>query len=133
LNINEDPQIIPIVSQPLNHFNCQTIFCTGTTTLIQVETPFIHKVRHITPEPMHTFNSVTNTLQTILKTNKTFAIFAPDDIFKIIEESYNNYFFENDLYKIVRCNIWLTEITNPNDQENEIRAYHLNTNHRGIR
>lgn len=132
LNINEDPRIIPIVPQPLNHFNCQIIFCTGSTTLRQLETPFIHKVRHIITEPVHTFDSVTNTLQAIMKPNKTVAIFAPDDIFKIIEESYNNYFFENDLYKIVRCNIWLTEITNPNDQENEIRAYHLNTNHRGI-
>jgi len=38
LNINEDPRIIPIVSQPLNHFNFQIMFRTGSTSVSQVET-----------------------------------------------------------------------------------------------
>jgi len=132
LNINEDPQKIPVVQQPLNHFNTQIVFHIGEKSSVQITTPFTYKTRQVISEPTYTFDTISNILQSILKPNKMTAIFAPDQIFLLIEEAYNNYFSVNDSYKISRCKLFLPEITETEDQKTRILTYHLKNNHRGI-
>lgn len=74
----------------------------------------------------------TNILKQILKPNKTCAVFAPDEIFKIIEETLKNLFIPTQLYKFIRCTTLPKYITDPYEQESEIRKYHLANNHKGI-
>lgn len=132
LNINEDPQKIPVVQQPLNHFNTQIVFRIGNKSSVQTSTPFTYKTRRIISEPTYSFDNISSILQSILQPNKMVAIFAPDDVFSLIEEAYNNYFSDNDSFKISRCKLFLPEITDPEDQKTRIRTYHLKNNHRGI-
>lgn len=132
LNINEDPQKIPVVQQPLNHFNIQIVFRFEKKPSVQITTPFTYKTRRVISEPTYTFDTISNILQSILKPNKMVAIFAPDHIFLLIEEAYNNYFSENDSFRISRCKLFLPEITDSEDQKTRILTYHIKSYHRGI-
>lgn len=42
------------------------------------------------------------------------------------------FFAHSQFYKLVRCTEILKETTIGDDQENEIREYHIKNNHRGI-
>lgn len=66
-----------------------------------------------------------------MKPNRSVAVFAPDDVFQQIQESYKKYFSNNNIYNILRCTIFLTDLLETQDQEFQINSYHTNNNHRG--
>lgn len=66
-----------------------------------------------------------------ISSKKLTAISTDDTIFKAIQSLYSKY-YNNSGIKLVRCNSFLRDISDIDDQEKLIRDYHLNSNHRGI-
>lgn len=93
---------IPISNKPLNEFNEQIIFKIGTQAVISNTLLFKNKMRRMVSEKQYDKDRITKILKKILKPHKTCAIFAPDEIFKTIEEALKEYFLPTQLYKVIR-------------------------------
>lgn len=71
-------------------------------------------------------------LRTVLKSNKTHAIYTTDSIFESVQKIYATFFAPNKLYKIIRSTTYLKELQTTEDQINYISDYHIKNNHRGM-
>ena len=71
-------------------------------------------------------------MKEIFKPNKTYAIFTTDEIYKSVLGAFKTYFSASKMYKILRCTLFVTDLTDIAEQERKIQTYHKTSNHRGI-
>lgn len=57
---------------------------------------------------------------------------AGEEIFKIIQNTYNKHFVGNKNFKVIRCMKLVEDIFETDHQEQIINDYHKKSNHRGI-
>lgn len=136
LNHNEivpnSPYECPVSDKPLNDFNIQLVIKLSQDTGYNTSTPSKHKLRREYYRPLFQLEDIISVLKQSLKPNKLCAIFAPDDIFEIINKAYQMHFPTNGPFKIVRCLSFLPELTDDSEITRTIVDYHTKNNHRGI-
>lgn len=123
---------IYISEKPLNDFNYQLVFKYGLPSESVTEVVFKRKNRHTICELVFNEENITQILKKYLKPNKTIAVFAPDEIFSKIQDSYKKFFANSKIYNVLRCTNFLTDLLEAKDQECQIENYHISNNHRGI-
>lgn len=89
LNLEKLNDHIYILENPINDHNIQMIFSIDENSKILTTMPFGNKVRRKITEPEFTEHKTTKILKNILRpnNNKTCAIYAPDEIFKTIQQN----------------------------------------------
>lgn len=87
----------------INEFNPKIIFQKDSKQQLSTKTHFNKKLRRTISESIFEKNKLVQILAKLLKSNKTYTILAPDDIFKTIEETFLEYFILTKMYKVIRC------------------------------
>lgn len=123
---------IPISEKRLNDFNIQIILEVQAKPDVILEVPFKNKLRRIIASRSFGENYVIKMFTKYIKPNRLVAIYADDDIFRTIQEVYSVYFANNKDYRLIRCAFKVKDITENDEQDEIIRLYHINNNHRGI-
>lgn len=125
---------IHISEKPLNDFRLQLILEEGPNSESFTIVPFKNKVRQTIISPEFNLESIAKTLKILLKPNKICAVLytrTTDKIFNLIQKAYSQYFAHSNIYKLVKCKIFLTDLIGVDNQEKKIRTQHENSNHRG--
>lgn len=122
---------IHISEKPLNDFRLQLILEEGPNSESFTIVPFKNKVRRTIISPEFNLESIAKTLKILLKPNKICAVYTTDRIFNLIQKAYSQYFAHSNIYKLVKCKIFLTDLIGVDNQEKKIRTQHENSNHRG--
>lgn len=123
---------IPISEKPLNEFSIQIIFEVHPESKVTIEVPFKNKIKKIINSPTFDENSIIKIFVKHFKPHKLIAIYSEDNIFRIIQKVFSTYFSNNKTYRLVRCTQRTKDIKDNDEQDDIIRKYHRNSNHRGI-
>lgn len=67
-----------------------------------------------------------------MKPNRLVAVYTDNDTFRMVQRVYSIYFAGSGSYRLVRCTLMVGDITDNDDQDEIIRKYHIDNNHRGI-
>jgi len=70
-------------------------------------------------------------LNDTLRPQKACAILTSDEIFELIRPIFKEHFTKTNKYNVVRCKEILRDILTEEEQEAEIKNYHIKSNHRG--
>ena len=127
---------IPISERPLNEFSNQIILkYNEKKTKINPKLTILFKRKKriiIEHSKINDENVIVNIFKDFLSTKRVSAILTDDTTFKTVQSVYSSYFSSNKHLKLVRCNIFLEDVTEKDTQEKIIRDYHKYSNHRGI-
>lgn len=125
-----------------NHETFSTIGTNGSTihsaeeiqpeSNVTVEIPFKNKLKRIVKSPVYDEDSIINIFTKFIKPNRLVAIYTDDGIFRIIQRVFSAYFANNKTYRLIRCTLRTRDFTDNDEQDEIIRKYHYNNNHRGI-
>lgn len=131
----DNSDLIPISEKSLNEFTEQVILKTddkNDTPKRVLKVLFKTKHRQIFSCKNFTKQNLIDILKQYFSPKKTIGIHCSDEILKLVEEIYTQFFSTRKSFKLVRCKILLDDIENEDLQDHIIKQQHDNHNHRGI-
>lgn len=131
---SDNQYLIPISQSALNVFKYQHVFKKITSGAASIKTikPFGNVRKTISLKEFNEDNIV-QIIKTHFNPKQVNAIHVNDkSSFLIIQDVYKKHFARNKLFRVVKCSQLNSDITNDFEQDEVIKNYHNDNNHRGI-
>lgn len=131
---SDNNDLIPISESALNNFKNQVIILEETSGSASIQTlKVFNNVRKIIKLKEFNEEIMVQIYKNHFHPKQLNAVYIEDiQLFLEMQEIYKKHFSRNKIFKVIRCTKFVKDLTDEHEQDDVIKEYHINSNHRGI-